>query len=319
MPPAVSVLIPNYNGLAYLPACLEALRQQRFRDFQTILVDDGSQDGSPAWVRAHYPEVRVVALPRNRGMAAAVNRGLAYAQGSLIALLNNDTEADPGWLEALVAAADSHPEIGSFASKIRLFERRQVLHSAGDLYGTDGIPRNRGVWEEDRGQYDGRPEVFGPCGAAALYRRELLEELASGPGPFDERLFMYLEDVDLAWRAQLRGYRCRFVPQALVYHRVSATAGGPLASYYVGRNTLLVLAKDVPGPLVRRNFGRIVRSQLRIAREAWAGWRGPAARARLRGMLAGLALLPLWWPARRQVQATRTVPLEELAGRLTAV
>lgn len=319
MPPAVSVIIPNYNGLAVLPACLEALRQQRFRDFETILVDDGSQDGSPAWVRAHYPEVRVVALPRNCGLAAAVNRGIALAQGSLVALLNNDTEADPEWLAALVAAAGSHPEVASFASKVRLFDRRQILHSAGDLYGTDGIPRNRGVWEEDRGQYDDQAEVFGPCGAAALYRRELLTELTTGPGPFDERLFMYLEDVDLAWRAQLRGHRCRFVPQAVVYHRLSATAGGPLASYYVGRNTLLVLVKDMPGPLLRRNFGRIVRAQLRIAQEAWAGRGGSAGRARLRGMLAGLALVPLWWPARWQVQSTRTVALEELAGRLTAV
>ncbi|MGC8872915.1 MAG: glycosyltransferase family 2 protein [Chloroflexia bacterium] len=319
MPFTVSVVIPNYNGLAHLPICLEALRRQRFREFEVILVDDGSRDGSPSWVRAHYPEVQVVALPRNCGLAAAVNRGIAFARGSLIALLNNDTEADPDWLAALVEAANAYPEIGAFASKIRLFDRRNILHSAGDLYGTDGIPRNRGVWEEDRGQYDERPEVFGACGAAALYRREMLTELTCGPGPFDEQLFMYLEDVDLAWRAQLRGHRCRFVPGAIVYHRLGATGGGPLASYYVGRNTLLVLMKDLPGPLLRRHFGKIVRAQLQIAREAWARFRGAAARARLRGMLAGLVLLPRWWPVRRRIQATRTVSLEELASQLTAV
>ncbi|MGB9724533.1 MAG: glycosyltransferase family 2 protein, partial [Chloroflexia bacterium] len=308
---SVSVVIPNYNGLEHLPACLESLRAQRFRDFETILVDDGSADGSAEWVRRHHPEVRVLELPRNMGMAAAANRGWRLAAGREIALLNNDTRADPGWLEALVEAAETHPEIPCFASKIRLFDRPGVLHAAGDLYGVDGIPRNRGAWEEDHGQYDEALEVWGPCGAAACYRRVLLEEL----GGFDERLFMYLEDVDLAWRAQLRGYRCRFVPQAIVYHKVSATGGGALASYYVGRNTLLVLAKDMPGPLLRRHWGAIVRAQMRIATEALRHWRGAAARARLRGQLAGLLLLPAWWPARRRVQAGRTVSLEELAGR----
>ncbi len=309
---SISVVIPNYNGLEHLPACLEALRPQRFRDFETILVDDGSTDGSAEWVRRHYPEVRVLELGRNMGMATAVNRGWRLTTGRNIALLNNDTQVDPGWLEALAEAAETHPEISSFASKIRLFDRPHILHAAGDLYGVDGIPRNRGAWEEDRGQYDGAFEVWGPCGAAALYRRAFLEEL----GGFDERLFMYLEDVDLAWRAQLRGYRCRFVPQAVVYHKVSATGGGVLASYYVGRNTLLVLAKDMPAPLLRRHWGAIVRAQLRIAGEALRHWRGAAARARLRGQLAGLLLLPAWWPARRKVQAGRTVSLEELAGRL---
>ena len=319
MPVIVSVLIPNYNGLAHLPACLESLRAQRFQDFETVLVDDGSTDGSVVWVRQRYPEVRVLALGRNMGLAAAVNRGLRLASGEGIALLNNDTAADPGWLAALVEAARACPEVPCLASKIRLFDRREVLHSAGDLYGLDGIPRNRGAWEEDRGQYDGQLEVFGACGAAAYYRRVFLEELNRGPGPFDERLFMYLEDVDLAWRAQLRGYRCRFVPQAIVYHKVSATGGGPLASYYVGRNTLLVLIKDVPGPILRRNLGRVIRGQLRIAREALRSWGGRAARARLRGQLAGLLLMPAWWPVRRRVQAGRVEALEELAGRLVDV
>ncbi len=309
---SVSVVIPNYNGLEHLPTCLEALRAQHFRDFETILVDDGSDDGSAEWVRRHHPEVQVLELPRNMGMATAANRGWRLAAGRDIALLNNDTRADPGWLEALVEAAEAHPEVPFFASKIRLFDRPNILHAAGDLYGVDGIPRNRGAWEEDHGQYDREFEVWGPCGAAAYYRRALLEEL----GGFDERLFMYLEDVDLAWRAQLRGYRCRFVPRAVVYHKVSATGGGTLASYYVGRNTLLVLAKDMPGPLLRRHWRKIVRAQMRIAGEALRHWRGAAARSRLRGQLAGLLLLPAWWPARRQVQAGRTVPLEELAGRL---
>ncbi len=316
MTPTLSVLIPNYDGLAHLPACLESLRQQSFQDFEILLVDDGSRDGSADWVRRNHPHVRVLALSRNVGLAAAVNRGLHLASGEGILLLNNDTALDPHCLAALVRAAVEYREIPCFASKIRLFERREVLHSAGDLYGLDGIPRNRGAWEEDTGQYDDRCEVFGPCGAAAYYRRALLEELSAGPGPFDERLFMYLEDVDLAWRAQLRGYRCRFVPEAVVYHKVSATAGGPLASYYVGRNTLLVLVKDVPGPILRRNWRRVVRAQLQVARDALRSGRGAAARARLRGQCAGLLMMASWWPIRRKVQRSRTASLQEVASRL---
>lgn len=312
----VTILVPNFNGRSHLPICLESLRRQWFRTFETILVDDGSTDGSAEWVRQHYPRVRVLALPENRGLAAAINRGLHLVSTDDVVLLNNDTEADPEWLGALVEAAAEHPEVASFSSKLRLFDRRGVLHSAGDLYGVDGLPRNRGAWEEDRGQYDDELEIFGACGAAAYYRKALLEQLSDGPGPFDERLFMYLEDVDLAWRSQMRGHRCRFVPEAIVYHRVSATGGGTLASYYAARNTLLVLMKDMPGPLLRRHMGKIVRAQMNTAWGALAHFRGKASRAQLRGQLAGLGQLAAWWPARRRVQAQRTVSIEELAGRL---
>jgi GT2 family glycosyltransferase len=126
-------------------------------------------------------------------------------------------------------------------------------------------------------------------------------------GYFDEDLFMYCEDVDLNWRSQLAGYQCIFVPEALVYHHVSATGGGALASYFTGRNTLLVLIKSVPGIVWRKHWRKIIKAQLWIAYEALRAWRGEAARARLRGQLVGLLLLPLWLTKRRRVQATRRV------------
>ena len=178
--------------------------------------------------------------------------------------------------------------------------------------GIDGIPRNRGVWEEDRGQYDAARVVFGGCGGAVAYRREVWEAL----GGFDEDLFMYLEDVDLAWRMQLQGWGTVFAPDARVYHHLSATGGGPLASFYTGRNTIWVIAKDMPGPLIRRYWRHILAAQVRIAREALAAWRGAAARARLRGQIAGLLGLPRWLKKRRHVQATRRVPIEALDALL---
>jgi GT2 family glycosyltransferase len=272
-------------------------------EVEVILVDDASTDDSVTFVQAHYPEVRIVRMARNSGLAAGCNAGARVASGDLLVMLNNDTEVEPGWLAALVAAAAAHPRAGAIASKMLLFDRRDTLHSAGDLMGADGIPRNRGVWEVDRGQYDDAPEIFGGCGGAVAYRRAAWEQA----GGFDERLFMYLEDVDLAWRLRLLGWEAVFAPQARVYHHLSATGGGALASFYVGRNTLWVIAKDMPGPLIRRHFGRIVAAQLRVTRDAIRAWRGAAARARLRGQLAGLLGLPRVLGWRRDVQKTRAV------------
>lgn len=312
--PFVSVIIPNYNGRRFLATCLEALRRQTYprERMEVILVDDASTDDSVSFVRAHFPEVRVLQLERNSGLAAACNRGAAIAQGHVLALLNNDTEVEPQWVEALVEALAAHPWAGAAASKLLLFDRRHILHSAGDLMGVDGIPRNRGVWEEDHGQYDDRRVVFGGCGGAVAYRRDVWDQL----GGFDEDLFMYLEDVDLAWRMQLVGWGTVFAAEARVYHHLSATGGGPLASFYTGRNTIWVIAKDMPGPLIRRYWRHILQAQLRIAREALRAWRGPASRARLRGQIAGLLGLPRILPKRRRVQATRRVPIETLDALL---
>lgn len=308
--PPVSVIIPNYNGLRFLPTCLDALRRQTYPAALTevILVDDASTDGSVAFVQEHYPEVKIVALPRNRGLAAGCNAGAAQARGELLVMLNNDTEAEPGWLAALVAAALAHPRAGTVASKMLLFDRRDTLHNAGDLMGADGVPRNRGVWQKDEGQFDDSPTVFGGCGGGVAYRREAWDQA----GGFDERLFMYLEDVDLAWRLRLLGWDAVFAPAARLYHHLSATGGGALASFYVGRNTIWVIAKDMPGPLIRRHLGRIVRAQWRVTRDALRAWRGSAGRARLRGQLAGLIGLPRVLRWRRAIQPTRIVSIAEL-------
>jgi len=306
----ISIIIPNYNGLRFLPTCLDALRAQRYPRERTeiILVDDASADESVTFVQASYPEVKIVRLACNSGLAAGCNAGARAARGDLLVMLNNDTEVEPGWLAALVEAAVANPRAGTIASKMLLFDRRDTLHNAGDLMGADGIPRNRGVWEKDTGQYDTDPVIFGGCGGGVMYRREAWEQA----GGFDERLFMYLEDVDLAWRLRLLGWEAVFAPAARLYHQLSATGGGVLASYYVGRNTVWVIAKDMPGPLIRKNLGRIVRAQMQVAWDALRAWRGEAARARLRGQLAGLVGLPKVLGWRREVQDACAVPAEQI-------
>lgn len=308
--PFASVIIPNYNGLALLRTCLQALRSQTYPADrrEVIVVDDASSDGSAAFVRQRYPDVQVVALLANQGFVAACQAGVQAAQGEVLALLNNDTEVEPGWLAALVAALVEHPEAGAAASKMLLFDRRDLLHTAGDLMAADGIPRNRGVWQRDEGQFDDERWVFGACGGAAAYRREAWQQA----GGFDPALWMYLEDVDLAWRLQLLGWKCIYAPEARVYHQLSATGGGALASYYTGRNTIWVIARNWPGPLLRRHWLAITRGQGRIAFDALRAWRGQAARARLRGQLAGLLSLASVLRQRRAIQATRRVSVEYL-------
>lgn len=314
----VDVIIPTYNGRQHLAVCLPALCRQSYRDFRVIVADDASSDGTAEYVGEIMPEAVVVRLDRNCGLIAAVNRALETSRALLVALLNNDTEAEPDWLAALVDALDRHPDAGAAASKLRLFDRRDAIHSAGDTYTRDGMPGNRGVWELDRGQYDREEEVFGACGGAALYRRAALDDAAAVDGAIlDPDLFMYCEDVDLNWRLRLLGYTIVYVPAAVVYHRLSATGGGPLASYYVARNTLAVLAKDVPGPLLRRNAAKITARQLRLLLSTLPHLREQAARARLRGLLAAPLMLPAMLPKRRRIQSARRVPLGAIERILT--
>lgn len=312
--PEIAVVVVNWNGAHLLRTCLGSLRAQTFADFETILVDNGSSDNSLELVARDFPEVRTVALSDNLGLAGGTNAGIAVTDAPIIVTLNNDTEADPRWLSELHTALKAHPQAGSAASKLLLFDRRDVIHSAGDFYGLDGIPGNRGVWQHDSGTYARQELVFGACAGAAAYRRSMLDDV----GGFEDDFFMYCEDVDLAFRGQLLGYRCVFVPTAIVYHMLSATGGGPIASYYCGRNFLRVIARDMPGPLLRRVWPRIVLAQLRIAVESLRHVREPAARAKLRGQIAGLRELPRLLGERRAIQQRRRVPIRYLRALMAA-
>lgn len=311
--PLVSVIIPNWNGEKYLPFCLDSLRQQTYSSLEAIVADNGSTDNSLVLLARDYPEVQVVALDKNRGYAGGVNAGFRAAAGQVLVAFNNDAEADRHWIEELVAALERHPEAGMATSRVRLFDRRDHLHTAGDFYGLDGIPGNRGVWQPDGPTYAKETWVFGAAGVAAAYRRSMLDEI----GLLDESFGSYLEDIDLSWRAQLAGYRCIYVPRAIVYHMVSATGGGPIASFFVGRNTIFVIVKDYPTSLLRRYWLAVLRAQFRISLEALRAWRGEAARARLRGQLAALRHLPRLLGQRRLLQRTRRVTDEYLLNLLT--
>lgn len=312
MPPLFSIVIPNWNGKRHLPTCLNALRAQRYPNVEVIVADNASTDGSRELLASDYPEVRLVPLSENRGFTGACNAGMRAACGEYIALLNNDTEADPNWVREVVAAFERHPEAGLIASKMLLFDRRDHFHTAGDFYGIDGWPGNRGAWQRDEGQYDEETYVFSACGGSAAYRRAMLDQI----GLLDDDFFFSMEDVDLGWRAQLAGWRCVYAPRAVVYHQLAATGGGVTSSFYDGRNAIYVLVKNYPAALWRKHWALIVRRQLQVAGEALRAWRGAAARARLRGMATGLLHLPRLLGKRRAVQKTRVVSIEYLDALL---
>ncbi len=316
----LTIVVPTYNGLRYLVPCLEALRVQTYQPFRVIVVDDGSTDDTVSVVQRWYPEAAIIRFAANGGLARAQNAGFAATTTEFVVFLNNDTEAVPTWLERLVAVADATPRAWAVASKLRLWDRRDILHAVGDGFGTDGVPRNLGVWERDMGQWDDGRWIWGPQGGAALYRRSALRALSDSVNgtPFDESFFMYCEDVDLNWRARLAGYETAFSPDVVVYHHLSATAGGALASYYVGRNMLAVLVKDVPSAILRRYWQRILKAQLRFAIQSLRHFREPAARARLRGQFAVAAMLPRLLRQRRHTAARRTVSIAALDALLYA-
>jgi GT2 family glycosyltransferase len=314
--PTFSIIIPHLNGKQHLEECLGSLRRQSFTDFEVILVDNGSSDGSQEYLRSHFPEVMLLELGKNMGFTGACIAGYKVSNGDFIVLLNNDTAADERWLETLVDAFERLPEAGSVASKMLLYDQRDVIHSAGDYYRVDGIPGNRGVWQKDSPQYNEETFVFGACGGAASYRRELLHET----GFLDDDFFFSCEDVDLAWRIHLAGYKVLYSPRAVVYHKLKASSGpGAMSSYYDGRNFLYIIWKNYPSSLLRKHWKKIARAQLAISSDALRSWRGAGARARLRGQLAGLWGFFRMRHKRAEIQAARRIDDRTLEALFTTV
>jgi GT2 family glycosyltransferase len=311
--PFVSVVIPNWNGIVYLPGCLDSLYKQSYTSIEVVIADNASTDGSQELIRSRYPSIKMIQLPENRGFTGACNAGLRAGQGDIFILLNNDTEVAADWIDQVVAAFVRHPEAGLIASKMLLFDRRDILHTAGDVVYVSGLPGNRGVWEKDGERYNTEEYVFSACGGSAAYRRTMLDQI----GLLDDDFFFSCEDVDLAWRAQLAGWKCVYAPSAVVYHRLAATGGGPVASYHDGRNTLWMIAKNTPAPVLVKHWRQIVGAQIGLAWEAFRAWRGVAARARLRGMASGLLGLPWALKKRHAIQAGRNVSIEYIESILT--
>jgi len=260
--PLASVIVVNYNGKRYLKRCMDALRGQTYKNNEVIVVDNGSSDGSAAYVKTNFPRARVIESRENCGFARGNNVGVRAAKGEFIATLNNDTEAAPGWLEALVGAMMSDEGAGMCASKMLRMDDPTIIDSTGICVSRSGACWDRGMFERDRGQYEAAEEVFGPCAGAALYRKAMLDET----GLFDEDFVSYMEDTDLAFRGRLAGWKCLYVPKAVVYHVHGGTAGyvSDYTVYYGNRNIVWYPLKDFPLALLLTSLPFIVGRSLAV-------------------------------------------------------
>ena len=299
--PLASIVIVSWNGRHYLEPCLTAVAAQQGVEAETILVDNGSTDGTAAFVRERFPWVRLVALPGNRGFAGGNNAGVRETRGRLVVLLNNDTVPEPDWLAALLRGREAGGPNALASSRIVYMHDPSVIDSAGD-----GLLRWGGAFKRHHGASvesatDSR-EVFAVCGAACVIPRAVFEEL----GGFDEDFFASHEDVDLSYRARLLGYRCLYVADSVVRHHGSATLGrvSEFAVFHGQRNLEWMYFKNTPGSLLLRTLpGHLVYTAAAAVHFTRHGLLGTFLRAKW----AALAGLPGLLRKRSDVQRTRRV------------
>jgi GT2 family glycosyltransferase len=303
----VTLVVLNYNGRHFLELVLPSIAAQTVQGFQVTVVDDASTDDSIEYLAREWPEVSILGSEQNVGVTASMARGIASASTPLVALLNNDLELDPGWLEQMLAGIDEHPEAAAVDCKMLSFSDRSVIDGVGDFLRRNGYPGRRGQGEIDRGQYDEPAEVFSASGGAALYRREAFDAV----GPYDADFVGYYEDVDWGFRARLRGFNVWTVPSATAFHVGSATTTqkpGGFADLIV-RNQILVVLRNFPGALLLRYLPRMLFFQLK-----WLVFDVVHARGgpHLRGIAGAIRMIPATVRARRAIQGKRVVSHAEL-------
>jgi GT2 family glycosyltransferase len=311
IPGLVSVIIVNWNGARTLPAVLQAVRAQRYQPIEIIVVDNGSRDGSLTALEADG-SVRLIKNERNLGFAAANNQALAVARGEFVLLLNNDAILTPDYLGALVADLKSDSRRGSACGKLlRPVDGRGLatIDSAGHVMYRNLWPTNRGEGEPDGPDYDHSMEVFGVCAAAGLYSRAMLDDVAIEGEPFDNTFFAYLEDVDLDWRARLRGWRSWYDADAVAYHERGGTGlwFSTAIQRHILKNRLLMGIKNDGGPQLYRRLPGIV--AFTAAKAVQNLLTRPGA---LLGFVDVVRLLPSTLKKRRLIQQNRRVEPGEL-------
>jgi GT2 family glycosyltransferase len=318
-PARVSVILVNWNGRHHLDRCLPALAAQTWPAIDIVVVDNASTDGTTAWLATEWPDVRVLALDTNVGFAEANNRAIRATDAPWVALLNNDTVPEPGWLAALVAVAAGDPRIAAVASRMLFLDVPGMINSAGIAVDRTGIAWDR-LGGAPAAEGDAPAAVFGASAGAALFRRVALEDVAEQDADgqvavFDPRFFMYLEDVDLAWRLRLRGWRSVYAPDACVLHHGSASSGegSPFKNRLLARNKVWTVIKNYPTWPLAVWWPLILAYDLASAPYRWV-FQGQTAA--LRGRIDALADLGPVLRQRRVIQARRSATWHEIAGTL---
>lgn len=320
------MVIVNWNQRPFLRACLASLARQVGPEFETIVVDNGSHDGSAELAETEFG-ARVIRNAGNRGFCAANNQGIAAARGQFVALLNNDAVAEPGWLAALHRACTRAPDIGMAASKVLVWEDPRRIDKVGHLIYPDGQNKGRGSGALDTGQFDCEEEVLWPDGCAAMYRKEMLDRI----GGFDEDFFAYGDDAELGLRARIAGWKCLYTPEAVVRHHRGSTLGKDSAwrLELIERNRLLLAFKLFPWSLLWLNpfyFAARVAAGYSAARRGagdtafFPGARGKwqMAKAFVKGDLGALRLLPRMLRKRAEIRGIRRLTPGEVRRLILA-
>ncbi len=250
-PKDIHIIIVNWNGKSLLTECLVGINRQTYKKFSITVVDNGSNDGSVDYIKCNFPNVNIIGLTKNFGFSTANNIALKNVQTEFVALLNNDAVPHPEWLENNVTALEENSEAGFVASKMLFYDDPKTIDRVGDAYTKAGTAslRGRGKLSD---QYKNPEWIFGACAGAAIYRTSMIEDI----GFFDEDFFLINEDVDLSFRAQLRGYKCLYVPDAIVYHKVSKSIkpNSPTSVYYGHRNLEWVYLQNMPKSLILKTI-----------------------------------------------------------------
>jgi len=326
MPPRVSIITLNWNGLAHTIECLESLKKITYANYEVIVVDNGSEGDDVTALKGRYGDyIHIIENDRNYGFAKGNNIGIKYASENFdpqyFLLLNNDTIVDPEFLTELTRVAESDERIGSCQSKIlslkdpetidgvgiAIFRRPAMRITAYPTLFLDGHPFQIGYGERDEGQYNQTCEIFGAVACSALYKREMVEQI----GLFDEDFFAYYEDVDFAWRARLFGWKCLYIPTSIVYHTHSVT-GASIKLYYLARNQTFYVLKNAPLDIVFRHMGRLM---LSIPMTIWGGVKRRDYRNMfllLRGKLDIFGSIPKMLKKRRKLQSAQLAHNSEI-------
>nr|MDO8083022.1 glycosyltransferase family 2 protein [Candidatus Freyarchaeota archaeon] len=329
--PRVSIIIVHFNGVEVLDRCLKFLSKIDYDNYEVILVDNASTDNSVEFVRDNYPWVRIVENERNLAFAEGNNRGLRYATGEYIVLLNNDTEVTPNWLRELVRLAESDPSIGICGSKILDMENRNIIQVVGALCDIYGATINQGIGEEDNNQYDTVSDTFFVCGASLLIKREVVEKI----GLFDPKFFFLAEDVDLCWRAHLAGYRVVVNPFSVLYHKggysLPSTKVSEIATsgrggdryrtsakrrYFAERNTLRAVLKNYSSSSLVKIVPRLLAIYFAETELYLLSGRFKVARQMISALLWNIKNLRDTWRLHESIQSIRERSDKEIQKKM---
>ncbi len=297
----ISIIIPNYNKAILLKNCLNSIINCKSTNYEIIIVDNGSTEAFLP--RDNQTNVKYIELESNFGFSKAVNIGIKQAKGEYIAILNNDTEVDPHWIDNVIMAFELNPDIIHITSKIKSLRNKDILDDVGDVVLFSGKVYKIGNNEKDVGQYDQQKFIFGASGCASVYRREFFDKV----GYFDEDFFAYLEDIDLSFRVNLLGYKCLYVPNAVVYHVGSATTGSQyneFTIFHLAQNTISIIVKNFPTKILFRSMFAILTYILSLL--AFFIMKG-FGRAYFKGLISGIGMVKKMMLKRREIMSTRVL------------